>query len=122
MSDLYGLLGIPRDADDVQIKSAYRTLARACHPDLRGDEQRFRQISHAYATLAHPARRAAYDAQAGRERAMARGRPKSVLATMAASFTFTVSSGMFVAGLLLGVQANYGSPAGRRLVAPVWKP
>jgi curved DNA-binding protein CbpA len=107
MSHLYGVLGIPRDSDNAQVKSAYRALAKACHPDLRGgDERRFREIRHAYETLVDPARRAAYDAETAQERAMARRRLKSAAAMMAASFMLTVSSGMFVAGLLLGVQAN----------------
>ena len=32
--DYYEVLAINRDADDQQIKSAYRKLARECHPDV----------------------------------------------------------------------------------------
>lgn len=101
MSSLYGVLGIPRDADKARVKSAFRSLAKAYHPDHRGgDEQRFREISHAYGILVNPERRAAYDAE---RRARARQRLKSAVATMAASFMLTVGSGVFVAGWLLGV-------------------
>jgi curved DNA-binding protein CbpA len=101
MSQLYGVLGIPRDADYAQVKAAYRTLAKACHPDLRGgSEQRFKEINLAYTTLRNPARRAAYDAEI---RAMLCRRMRSAAAMMAASFGITVCSGVFVAGLLLGV-------------------
>jgi len=103
MSQLYGVLGIPRDAEIAQVKSAYRNLAKAYHPDLHGgSEQRFREISHAYETLVNPARRAAYDAENIQVRAMARRRLKGAVATMAASFMLTVGSGVFVAGWLLG--------------------
>src|SRR5215468_6208513 len=99
MSQLYGVLGIPRDADYAQVKAAYRTLAKTCHPDLPGgSEQRFREINFAYTTLGNPARRAAYDAQM---RAVFCHRMKSAAAMMAASFGITVCSAMFVASLLL---------------------
>jgi curved DNA-binding protein CbpA len=101
MSHLYGVLGVPRDADNARLKAAYRTLAKACHPDLPGgSDQRFKEISLAYTTLGNPERRAAYDAEM---RAVFCRRLKSAAATMAASFGLTVGSGIFVAGLLLGV-------------------
>jgi curved DNA-binding protein CbpA len=101
MSHLYGVLGIPRDASNAQVKAAYRTLAKACHPDLPGgSERRFREIGLAYSTLGNPGRRAAYDAEM---RAMFGHRLKSAAALMAVSFGLTVGSGIFVAGLLLRV-------------------
>jgi DnaJ-class molecular chaperone len=104
MSHLYEILGIPSGADNARVKSAYRTLAKAFHPDVPGgSERRFREISHAYQTLVHPAKRAAYDARMAMERAMARRRFRAAAAMMAASFTLTVGSGVAVAGLLLSV-------------------
>jgi DnaJ-class molecular chaperone len=103
MAHYYGVLGIATDADRAQVKTAFRNLAKTCHPDLRGgDEARFRQISLAYATLADPARRAAYDVQCAQVRAGARLRLAAAAATMAASFALTVGSGVAVAGWLLG--------------------
>lgn len=100
MPHFYGVLGIAADADRAQVKTAFRKLAKSCHPDLRGgDEQRFKDISLAYATLVHPARRAAYDAQRARG---ARLRLAAAAATMSASFALTVGSGVAVAGWLLG--------------------
>ena len=63
--DYYEILGVPRDADDAALKKAYRTLARQHHPDKNpGDaraEERFKEISEAYAVLSDPDKRAQYD-------------------------------------------------------------
>ncbi len=63
--DFYDLLGVTRDADEKTIKSAYRRLARECHPDVNpndpGAEERFKSLSEAYHVLSDPQRRAAYD-------------------------------------------------------------
>jgi molecular chaperone DnaJ len=62
--DLYGVLGVHRDATDDQIKRAYRQLARELHPDVNSDpvaEQRFKEVTAAYDTLSDPARRRQYD-------------------------------------------------------------
>jgi DnaJ-class molecular chaperone len=99
----YGVLGIAPTADCAQVKYAFRTLAKSCHPDLQGGSASlFKEISQAYATLANPARRAAYDARCAQVRAGARCRLAGVIATMAVSFMLTVSSGVAVAGWLLG--------------------
>jgi molecular chaperone DnaJ len=54
-----------READEPQIKSAYRRLAKECHPDRNpGDtraEVRFKEVSEAYEVLKDPQKRAAYD-------------------------------------------------------------
>jgi molecular chaperone DnaJ len=62
--DLYAVLGVPRDATDEEIKSAYRKLARELHPDVNGDpgaEHRFKEVTAAYETLSDPDRRQRYD-------------------------------------------------------------
>ena len=103
MPHFYGVLGIATDADSAQVKTAFRSLAKTCHPDLRGgDGEHFREIILAYETLADPARRAAYDALCAQVRAGARRRLATAVATMAASFALTVGSGVAVAGWLLG--------------------
>ncbi|MGC4082965.1 MAG: DnaJ domain-containing protein [Vicinamibacterales bacterium] len=63
--DFYFLLGVDREASLVEIKRAYKRLARKYHPDINpGDrqaEQQFRQIAEAYETLIDPDRRQRYD-------------------------------------------------------------
>jgi len=63
--DYYKILGIKKGADEKEIKSAYRRLARKFHPDVNpGDtssEERFKEISEAYEVLSDPHKRAQYD-------------------------------------------------------------
>uniref|UniRef100_A0A0R3RL38 J domain-containing protein n=1 Tax=Elaeophora elaphi TaxID=1147741 RepID=A0A0R3RL38_9BILA len=55
-SCLYSILGVPRNADDVAIRKAYRKLALQWHPDKNPNnnevaEQKFKRISQAYEVL-----------------------------------------------------------------------
>lgn len=63
--DLYETLGVPREADAEAVRKAYRHLARQYHPDVNpGDEaaeDRFKQVSEAYAVLSDDERRRDYD-------------------------------------------------------------
>ncbi|HXR13055.1 MAG TPA: molecular chaperone DnaJ [Solirubrobacteraceae bacterium] len=63
--DPYEVLGVPRSADDTQIKKAFRTLARELHPDVNTEdpdaEEKFKQAAEAYEILSDPERRATYD-------------------------------------------------------------
>src|SRR5919108_5517837 len=63
--DPYEVLGVPRDADDAQIKKAFRRLARELHPDInRHDpdaEEKFKEAAEAYEILNDQERRAMYD-------------------------------------------------------------
>jgi DnaJ domain len=72
-TDLYQLLGVPRQASREDIAQAWRRRARAEHPDSRpGDAAatgRFRALAGAWHVLGDPARRAAYDQALTREQA-----------------------------------------------------
>jgi molecular chaperone DnaJ len=63
--DPYDVLGVPRDADEGQIKKAFRRLARELHPDVnRHDpdaEEKFKEAAEAYEILSDSERRATYD-------------------------------------------------------------
>jgi molecular chaperone DnaJ len=63
--DYYQVLGISRDADEKQIKSAYRKLARKYHPDANTGapdaEERFKEINEAYEVLKDQEKRSKYD-------------------------------------------------------------
>ena len=60
--DYYGLLGVSRNATDVEIKRAYRKLARELHPDINPEEgERFKEISAAYEVLMDPEKRRIVD-------------------------------------------------------------
>jgi hypothetical protein len=64
VSDLYAELGVNRSADNNEIKSAYRRLARQYHPDVNPDPasaQRFARLNEAYHILSDPSRRHWYD-------------------------------------------------------------
>ncbi|EGF75759.1 chaperone protein DnaJ [Cutibacterium acnes HL099PA1] len=59
---LYEVLGIPPQASPTQIKEAWRTTAKATHPDAGGTNEAFTTAQHAWEVLSDPEQRAAYDA------------------------------------------------------------
>ena len=63
--DYYEILGVGRDADDQQVKSAYRKLALQYHPDRNPDnpnaEEKFKEAAEAYSVLSDAQKRSAYD-------------------------------------------------------------
>ena len=63
--DYYVRLGISRDASQEEIKNAYRKLALRYHPDRNKSsdaEEKFKEVSEAYAILSDPEKRQQYDA------------------------------------------------------------
>ena len=62
MSSYYDILEIDRNAEDSDIKRAYRRKSLLYHPDRpNGDAEKFKQISLAYETLGDKNRRKQYD-------------------------------------------------------------
>ncbi|WOK95151.1 chaperone protein dnaJ 11, chloroplastic-like [Canna indica] len=64
---LYEILGIAASASGLEIKAAYRRLARSCHPDAVAADRKgasaneFMRVHAAYETLSDPEKRAEYD-------------------------------------------------------------
>ncbi len=65
VDDPYKALGVPRDATQEAIRSAYRKLAKQHHPDLNpgnsAAEERFKAVASAYGLLSDAAQRARFD-------------------------------------------------------------
>jgi molecular chaperone DnaJ len=62
--DYYEVLGVPRSVSKDEIKNAYRKLALQYHPDRNksaGSEEKFKEISEAYAVLSDDEKRKRYD-------------------------------------------------------------
>ena len=64
--DYYEVLGVSREADETEIKKAFRRLARELHPDVNNHdpeaEEKFKEAAAAYEVLSDAERRRTYDA------------------------------------------------------------
>lgn len=67
--DLYRTLQVDPAAEDCVIRAAYRALMKQYHPDRGGDAAYAQRLNAAYAVLADPVARAAYDRQLRQRRA-----------------------------------------------------
>jgi curved DNA-binding protein CbpA len=70
MSDYYDVIGVPRTAENAEIRKAYLKLAKEHHPDRFADpvekakaDEFFKELTAAYNTLSNEGRRKEYDAE-----------------------------------------------------------
>ncbi len=61
MSDFYNILGVSKQASDAELKKAYKKASMQHHPDRGDDEEQFKKVNEAYATLKDPSKRQMYD-------------------------------------------------------------
>ncbi|MCA9357004.1 DnaJ domain-containing protein, partial [Candidatus Kaiserbacteria bacterium] len=62
MKDYYTILGLEKGAPKDEVKKAFRKMAAKYHPDKKtGDEEKYKEITEAYAVLSDDKKKAEYD-------------------------------------------------------------
>jgi len=61
--DYYSVIGVSANADEEEIRAAYRARARQLHPDMGGSADEMRLLNGAYEVLSDRCTRSAYDSQ-----------------------------------------------------------
>ncbi len=96
MQNFYSVLNVAPQAGEAEIKAAFRTLAKTCHPDLKpGDrqaEEAFQEAKRAYTFLSNPETRRMYDAFLAERSAAERKRRRRSAMTMSATFVLTAAA------------------------------
>src|SRR3954471_8083680 len=66
-ADYYAVLGMARDASDIEIQQAYRARAKQYHPDLHdtGEHAEMTKVNVAHEVLSDPSKRKQYDSMKG---------------------------------------------------------
>ena len=113
--DYYDVLGVSRDVDSQELKSAYRKLALKYHPDRnpsdKAAEERFKEAAEAYAVLADADKRARYN-QFGHAGVSGAGASQGFDPTIFADFNdiFGGLGDMFGFGDIFGDGRRQGGP------------
>jgi curved DNA-binding protein CbpA len=80
-TDLYKLLGVPREATQDDIRKAHRELVRRYHPDANpgnhSSEENFREVQRAYEVLSDPETRREYDKRLNITATRSVGKPRA---------------------------------------------
>lgn len=95
--DYYQILGVPKTANNEELKKAYRKLALKFHPDKNkepGSEEKFKEISEAYEVLSDEEKRKIYD-QFGEEGLKGGPPPSSSNGKNFGNFNFGGQNGSF---------------------------
>jgi len=109
MVNFYDILGVAKDANDSDIKKAYRKLAIQYHPDKNPDAgDKFKEISEAYQVLSDPEKRQVYD-KYGEEGLKGGGGPSSAE---------DLFEHLFGGGFFFGGGGHPGSRGGERKKGP----
>tara|TARA_Y100000589_G_scaffold328562_1_gene372951 strand:- start:336 stop:1034 length:699 start_codon:yes stop_codon:yes gene_type:complete len=76
IKNFYSVLGLKENASRIEIKSAYRLLAKKHHPDTGGKKEKFLEIQLAWETLNDPEKKAKYDNDFIRNKSINNKNPK----------------------------------------------
>jgi curved DNA-binding protein CbpA len=80
-TELYELLGVPKEATQDDIRKAHRELVRRYHPDANlGDhssEEHFKEVQRAYEVLSDPEKRREYDKRLNTSARRSSGKPRA---------------------------------------------
>jgi DnaJ-class molecular chaperone len=117
--DYYEVLGVQRDADEKEIKKAYRRVAMKYHPDRNSDdpqsEDKFKEASEAYEVLTDGEKRAAYD-----QLVMPGLRARWAAAALAAAASRTFLATCLATFLVAAVAAVAAAPSAAQICATPW--
>ncbi len=114
--DHYATLGLDRGCSGIQVRDAYRQLAKRYHPDVNRDDEEARRrtqsLNAAYETLSDPSKRRAYDRGLDRKsRAQAPGRGQKIERNVAQDVRLRIED--FLRGASIEIKVNDpANPAG----------